>query len=743
MTTDHLTEPFQRAGFLPVFEAPADEPAALGTSPPPAAILVVDDNAAKRIAVRAMLAPLGHNVIEVESGREALRAVLRRSFALILMDVRMPELDGYETAKLIRRRPQSELTPIIFVTAFGSDEADTADAYASGAVDFIFTPILPDVLRAKVTGFVNLFVQSQHLQRSLDSIVELNAALRVSEVRARAVLENVADGIVTAGEAGLIESFNRSAQALLGYREDEVIGRPLKLIVAPSHHEQFSESARAKWSLLNANAIPAQSSETVGCHKDGTCFPMEMGISQMQIGQRTFTIACVRDISGRKAYTDALEHRTLHDDLTGLPNRTLFADRLDRAIAFADRTDEPRGVLLVDLDNFREINETRGREQGDALLRAVAGRLRAAMRDSDTVGRVGDDSFAILPSGEVDVEAAAAIAWKVRDVFEPPFLVDGDAIEVRGSIGIALFPQHGRTTVDLLRRADLAMHQAKGSGHGLAVFVANQEDQTAHRLSILNDLRDGIPRDELILHYQPKIDLTAGRRTTGVEALVRWAHPTDGLLMPGQFMPEAERSELIEPLTRWVVNEALRQQRVWLDAGLDLTMAVNVSARSLTRRSSLPETVATLTDRWGIPPGKLILELTENAIINLEVARVLELFHATGERLAIDDFGTGHSSLAYLRQLTIDEIKIDQSFVINLPSVTGDAVIVRSIIDLAHNLGLTVVAEGVEDEASLEILVKHGCDSAQGYFFSRPLAAEALGTWLAESPFGAVVGICT
>jgi diguanylate cyclase len=257
-------------------------------------------------------------------------------------------------------------------------------------------------------------------------------------------------------------------------------------------------------------------------------------------------------------------------------------------MAFADRADESRAVLLVDLDKFREINEARGREKGDALLQAVGGRLRGAMRDSDTVGRLGGDSFGILPSGETDMEAAAAIAWKVREVFDLPFLIAGDAVDVQPSIGIALSPQHGRSAAELLRRSDLAMHQAKWSGSGLAVFVAGAEDRTARRLTLLNELREGIAQGELILHYQPKIDLTAGRRTTGVEALVRWRHPTDGLLMPAQFVPEAERSELIEPLTRWVLNEALRQQRVWRDAGLDLTMAVNISARSLARDSDLP-----------------------------------------------------------------------------------------------------------------------------------------------------------
>jgi diguanylate cyclase (GGDEF)-like protein/PAS domain S-box-containing protein len=703
---------------------------------PAAAVLVVDDNPAERLAVRAMLAPLGYVVVEADSGRAALRAVLRQSFAVILMDVRMPTLDGYETAALIRQRNESALTPIIFLTAFGRDETETASAYASGAVDFVFAPILAEVLRAKVSAFINLFLQAEELKASLTAITALNAALRDSEVRARAVLQNVADGIVTAGEGGLIDSFNDSARRLFGYREDEVIGEPLQLIVAPSHHEDLSDPARARWNLLTASDIPAEPTETVGCRKDGSCFPMEMDMSQMQIGDRTFTIGCIRDISGRKAYTDALEARSLHDELTGLPNRALFGDRMDRAIAHAERAEEPRGVLVIDLDKFRSINDELGRENGDILLRTVAERLRNGVRNSDTVARLGGDEFGILPSDETDVETAEAIAWKVRSAFEEPFLVSGHVVNVRASIGIAFFPQHGRSTSDLLRRASLAMRQAKQSGSGLGVFVAEPEDPTAHRLTLLSELRDGIPRGELVLHFQPKVDL-ATRRTTGVEALVRWQHPTAGLLQAAQFMPEASRSELIEPLTTWVLAEALHQQRRWSDAGLDLTMAVNISARSLNRASTLPDTVAQLTETWGASPGTLILELTENALIDADGPVVLELLHAMGERLAIDDFGTGHSSLVYLQRLPIDEIKVDRSFVMKLATVPSDAVIVRSTIDLAHNLGLTVVAEGVEDEVALDMLIEYGCDSAQGYLFSRPCAAAELTEWLAQSPVGA------
>jgi len=705
---------------------------AAGERPPGAAILVVDDNASKRLAIRAMIAPLGHELVEVDSGREALRAVMQQNFAVILMDVRMPTMDGYETAKLIRQRSQSEHTPIIFFTAYGQDETETLTAYASGAVDFIFTPVRPDVLRAKITAFVKLYLQAQELQSSLASITSLNAALRESEVRARAVVQNVAEGIVTAGEGGRIESFNRSARRLFGYSEEEVIGKPLRLIIAQTHHADLPDPAWVGWSLLAGEDIPPEPTETVGSRKDGSSFPIEMSMSQVEIGGRTITIACIRDISGRRAYSEALEHRTLHDEVTGLPNRTLFVDRLDQAIAFADRADEPRGMLVVQVDGFCAPDE----RPDDALMQAVAGRLSDALREADTVACLGGDVFAILPSGATDVEAAAAIAWKIRESFDEPFALGDRSVQGHADVGIAFFPQHGRESAELLRRADVAMHEAKRSGSGLAVFVSEPEDQTARRLALLSELRDGIPRGELVLHYQPKVDLTT-RQTTGVEALVRWQHPREGLLMPAQFMPEAERSELIEPLTRWVLDTALRQQREWRDAGRDLTMAVNISARSLTRDSELPAVVAELIDTWDVTAGALILELTESALIDADAPAVLDRLHGMGPRLAIDDFGTGHSSLVYLQRLPIDQVKVDRSFVMNLATTPSDAVIVRSTIDLAHNLGVTVVAEGVEDYVALDLLIEYGCECAQGYLFTRPRPADDLAAWLTESPFGA------
>ena len=572
---------------------------AAGEAPAPA-ILLVDDDAAKRLAVRSILAPLGHTIIEVDSGRAALRAVTRQAFALILMDVRMPTLDGYETAKLIRERSQTRLTPIIFVTAsVRSHPMATATAYDSGAVDFIFTPIIPDVLRAKVSTFVDLFVQSQRLQRSLESITVLNAALRDSEARAQAVLANVVDGIVTADEGGLIESFNQSARRLFGYAEEEVIGQPIALIIAPSHHDGLSALMEATPSTRPARDPPAEPTETVGRRKDGSYFPMEIETSQMRIGERTFTIACVRDVSERKAYIEALGHQALHDTLTGLPNRTLFGDRMNQAIASADRAGEPRGVLVMDLDDFKQVNDTLGHDQGDTLLKDFGKRVAAALRESDTVARLGGDEFGILLEGATDLAAAATAAWKIQKACEPGFVIDDEVVHVCPSIGIALFPEHGRTAADLLRRADLAMYDAKRSGSSHAVFDAAQEKQMAHRLTLLGELRECVARDELVVHYQPAIDL-ATRKTTGVEALVRWQHPKQGLLQPASFLPEVERTGLIVALTRWVLNEALHQQQIWRSEGVDLTMSVNISARTL--HGDLPDSLAELTEIWGTAP---------------------------------------------------------------------------------------------------------------------------------------------
>jgi diguanylate cyclase (GGDEF)-like protein/PAS domain S-box-containing protein len=702
-------------------------------------VLVVNDREDQRVAIGVILASLGVVVTDADSGRAALRAVLRDTFALVLMDVRMPGMDGYETAKLIRQRPQTASMPIIFLTAFGREDTEALAAYASGAVDFISTPVDPDVLRAKVSFFVGLFVQSEALRRSLESITELNAAVRDSEASTQAVLDHVADGILTADEDGLIESLNRSARELFGYSDLDVIGQPLGLVVAPASRAGFHTFLTARQGAVSEAETQSRTSETVGCRRDGSTFEMEVEPGEMKRGKQNSTLLFVRDISERKAYTKSLEHQALHDALTGLTNRTLFAELANQALAAGKRTSEPRAVLVMDLNGFKQINDTLGHDHGDALLKQLTERLVAALRETDTIARIGGDEFAILPGSTTDLTAAAAVAWKIEQTCKTEFVVNDHVIHISASVGIAMFPEHGVTTGELLRHADAAMYGAKRSGSGQGVFDAASEKQAAHRLALLVDLRRCIDLNQLVLHYQPVIDLKAGE-ISGVEALIRWHHPVQGLLLPASFMAEVERTELITAVTRWVLGEALRQQAIWRDQGIDLTMGVNISARSLDGASDLPDTITELTQSWSTAPDRLILELTEGALIKAAAPDILGRLHAMGERVSIDDFGTGYSSLAYLQRLQVDELKIDRSFVSSLSPACPDAVIVRSTIELAHNLGLTVVAEGVEDEAAVGLLHEYGCDRVQGYLFSRPCPAEELSAWLTESRYTLAVG---
>lgn len=425
----------------------------------------------------------------------------------------------------------------------------------------------------------------------------------------------------------------------------------------------------------------------------------------------------------------AEEHDGLHDRLTGLPNRSLFHDRFRQALLVAARETRPLVLLTMETDSSPAGNGTAPIDS-DIWVGAVAERLSGYLRAQDTVARLAEHEFAILPGGQTDLDGAAAVAWKLLQALEPPFAIEGATVHGKVSIGIALFPDHGADPELLLHRAELAMSEAKRGRSGFALFAAVPGDGAAGRLALIGDLRHCVSNEELVLHYQPRIDLTSGR-TLGVEALVRWEHPRKGLLEPDLFVPLVERSGLIATMTRWVLNEALGQLRRWRDAELDLNMAVNLSARSL-EGGDIVDTVAELTDAWGVPADRLTLEITEGTLINTAAPTVLERLHLMGQRLSIDDYGTGYSSLTYLQQLPVDEVKIDKSFVIDLASAEDTAKIVRSTIDLGHALGLTVCAEGVEDGGAQQMLAEFGCDSAQGYFISRPLAAPAMLAWLAE-----------
>jgi diguanylate cyclase (GGDEF)-like protein len=424
------------------------------------------------------------------------------------------------------------------------------------------------------------------------------------------------------------------------------------------------------------------------------------------------------------------EHQALHDSLTDLPNRTLFHDRVGQALSIARREHLPAAVMIMDLDRFKEVNDTLGHASGDELLKQAGVRLRATLRESDTVARLGGDEFGVLLPRVVDSAAAVSVARKLRRALEEPFTIHGLALQMEASVGIALFPEHGDDVHSLLQRADVAMYEAKEQPGGCEIYARERDGYSPDRLTLLTELRRGIERGELVLHYQPKADLRTGD-IHGAEALVRWNHPVRGLVRPDEFIPLAQKTGVIVPLTSFVLSEALRQCRKWQLEGLDLCVGVNLSARSLLD-VHLPDTVADLLRRWEVPPSLLELEITESTILAdpIRAMHVLSRLGEMGVRLAIDDFGTGYSSLSYLKRLPVDEIKIDKSFILGMGDDDNDAVIVRSTIDLGRNLGLKVVAEGVETPAAWRRLLHLGCDVAQGDYLSRPVPAEELTAWL-------------
>ena len=434
-----------------------------------------------------------------------------------------------------------------------------------------------------------------------------------------------------------------------------------------------------------------------------------------------------------KAEAADKEYRALHDALTGLPNRTLFLQSVLHTLAAG----RPFAVLLLDLDRFKEVNDTLGHHNGDALLQEVGTRLRTVLRRDDTVARLGGDEFAVLLPGMNDGEAAAATALELVSTLEKPFMLDQVSVDVGGSIGIALAPEHGHEPSLLLRRADVAMYEAKAQQTSVEVYRAESDVYSPERLALASELRIAIQQHELEVHYQPQVDLAEGR-VIGAEALVRWPHRQRGSIPPDEFIYIAEHTGLIRPLTRLVMEAAISECEWWRSGGRELRVSVNVSARDLLE-TGLDEDIDRLVKRASIPTTALCVELTETSMMR-DLRRgtaMLEQLAELGVTVAVDDFGTGHSSLAYLQRLPVGELKIDRSFVQAMSS-DGDDFIVRSIIDLGNNLGLPIVAEGVETIEEWDRLRELGCDLAQGYFIARPMPADDFRRWLADHPDGFV-----
>lgn len=433
----------------------------------------------------------------------------------------------------------------------------------------------------------------------------------------------------------------------------------------------------------------------------------------------------------------AMRHQAMHDGLTTLPNRILLYDRLQQSILISQREKKMLALIMMDLDQFKAINDTLGHHSGDMVLQQVANRLQQVLRGSDTVARLGGDEFAILLTTVSGREGVIIAAQKVLETMRQPLEIEGHTLHIGASLGIVLFPEHGDDPHKLMRSADVAMYSAKRAKTGFAIYDPALDSQSAKLGFLQNDLQMAIEENQFVLHYQPKIDLVTNR-ICGVEALVRWQHPKEGLVFPDAFIPVVEQNGLIKPLTRLVLKMALRQLTEWQQKGQQIPVAINISAINL-QDPSFPDQVLEIMRGFTISPSLLEMEITETALM-MDPLRAIETVKKLcniGIVISIDDFGTGYSSMAYLKKLVVAKIKVDKSFVIDMIKNENDNIIVRSTIDLAHNLGLTVVAEGVETQETLDRLKALGCDTAQGYHMGRPVSVDQLNIWIKESNFGA------
>ncbi len=593
-----------------------------------------------------------------------------------------------------------------------------------------FGPLIATIVTATALYLVYTLVRRagrnpSHLRRQDDTV-------RHRQTMMNGAVDHSSDGILLLDEIGVILDANPAARQMLGADAQDdgaqtLVGR---------HIGSLIPDATALMARPNSGAAPVpgiRRREMVAHRMDESAFPVEITMRELVNDGGSWQIAYVRDITDRKAHHDALEHKALHDALTGLPNRTLLYDRMHDCSCRARRTGDRFALLVVDLNRFKEINDTLGHHIGDLVLQQIARRLTKLLRSSDMIARLGGDEFAILLSPVLDRFAVTNLSERLKTALDAPLLCKGLTLDVNASVGAAIFPDDGTDMTELIQKADVAMYVAKNAGLPMAFYDEDQDHHSVRHLTLVSltgELGHAIEREELELHYQPKISIPTNQ-VIGVEALVRWRHPVYGFVPADEFVAVAEHTGLIHNLTEWALRSSIEQCARWRAAGIDLTVSANLSAKTL-QDNDLPQLIENLLDGYGVEPERLIMEFTEDAIMadtercKANIVRLAQY----GLKISIDDFGTGYSSLACLKALPVHELKIDTSFVRDMLDDEDHQTIVRSTIDLAHNLGLTASAEGVESVETLALLAAMGCDAAQGYFIGRPLPVPDFEDWL-------------
>lgn len=687
-------------------------------------VLIVDDSPVNLGVVVEHLEEHGYEVLVALGGYEALE---RAAFALpdlILLDVMMPDLDGLETCRRLKLREETKDIPVIFMTALNDVDSKVA-AFDAGGIDYVSKPFHVEELLARLRTHIalrrahtKLNLQKIQLEAEVEARQAAEIALRDSEQRHRRLFETAGDGILVIDcEHGTVVDANARCAAMFGVDVGALKGHPFATLPPFKYPDlgyaalgALRDEGEMKWEDWNWP------------DSEGSLLSVEVIGSTYHAGGRLLAQCTFRDIRERKEADARIRHLALHDALTGLPNRTMLADRLAVAIAHARRDHSQVALLLLDLDHFKHVNDSLGHFVGDELLEKVSMRLRNVLRDGDTAARLGGDEFVVAAQlcGPADAEA---LAERILAALEPAFAINGRELYIGASIGISLYPGDGDSPAALLQAADTAMYQVKKKGRGTHRLFSRDLSMAAERWHILShDLHGACARGEFELHFQPQILLDTGV-VTGLEALLRWRHPTQGQIAPGLFIPLLEEHGQMVEVGRWVLHTACTQAAAWQAAGFaPVRIAVNLSSQQF-HRGDIVAVVADVLKQSGLAPQWLELELTESITLDdtERTLRIMRDLKELGVTLSLDDFGTGWSSLGYLRRFPLDRIKIDRSFIRDLVNDAGTAAIVYSILDLARQLDLDCVAEGVETTEQLALLRDKHCPVIQGFLFSQGL----------------------